>query len=286
MCFRLPVFLRRQFSRARKFNKGPTIIATDRSTFCAEETESHSSPGAGKAGRTAWNAFSLALTTLSSVSSQIPLATPLSGIIESVLNLAGRIEQTTANAAGFTQLASRIELLTPVVKDMAENNPNKGQVLVEKLETEMLSMKEDFETAKTEGRLARFLNSGDNMATIAKHNTTLAQLIADSTLATTAEVLKHLRESENSKVQGSLDPEGGYGGIGGTGRIGGAGGSGEGPQLDADPNDKIRVGNVSGGTGGAGGTGIDQGGIGGIGKGPALNLRRNRFLTAVGPAQT
>ncbi|KAK7055074.1 hypothetical protein R3P38DRAFT_1343415 [Favolaschia claudopus] len=206
-------FLRRQLSRVQSCSKSPTAVTTDDSetehiTSCAEETNSPSPTGPGRAGRTAWNAFSLALTTLSDVSSQIPLATPLSGIIDSVLTLAGRIEQTTANAAGFTQLASRIELLTPVVKDMAENNPNgKGQILVEKLKTEMLSMKNDFETAKTEGRLARFLNSGDNMATIAKHNTTLAQLIADSTLANTAEVLKLLRESENSKVQGSLDPE-------------------------------------------------------------------------------
>ncbi|KAK7045033.1 hypothetical protein R3P38DRAFT_3177257 [Favolaschia claudopus] len=249
--------------------------------------------------RTALNAFSLALTTLSAVSSQIPLATPLGGIIDSLLALAGRIEQTSANAAGFAQLAARIEWLTPVVKDLAQNEPGRGRVIVGRLESALRSMKEDFEAAKGEGRLARFLNSDDNKGVIEKHNAMLAQLIADSTLATMAEVLKRLRESESqyrskSPVEAEEtfvmgDLAGGCGGSGGNATgIGGDGGPGDGPQLvvDADLDvDRIRVGNVSGGTGGAGGTGVDRGGVGGVGRGPIISLRRNRFVSAVGPSQ-
>jgi hypothetical protein len=39
---------------------------------------------------------------------------------------------------------------------------------------------------------------------------------------------------------------GGFGGTGGTARIGGEGGEGEGPQLEMDPYQRYRIGNISG----------------------------------------
>ncbi|KAK7055073.1 hypothetical protein R3P38DRAFT_1343205 [Favolaschia claudopus] len=164
-------------------------------TFCAEINSPPGSPiEPAEVNHTAWNAFSLALTTLSGVSSQIPLATPLSAIIDSLLTLAGRIEQTSANAHGFADLASRIELLAPIVEDLAKNDRKKGRVIVRKLETEFRSLKKEFETARRKGKLVQFLNCDDNTETIEKHNTVLAQLIADATFANTTEVLLLLRE--------------------------------------------------------------------------------------------
>ena len=90
---------------------------------------------------------------------------------------------------------------------------------------------------------------------------------------------------------------GGLGGTGGNARTGGEGGDGEGPKLDINPDERWKVGNISGklksaslsshclhlvgGTGGTGGIGIEVGGKGGTGKAPVITiLRRSRVLVA------
>ncbi|KAJ7875267.1 hypothetical protein B0H14DRAFT_3859485 [Mycena olivaceomarginata] len=239
--------------------------------------------------RTASNVLDFSLRTLSRITSGIPLGGALSGVVESLLEVTGRIEQTSVNAQGLAQLAARIERITPIVNDMARTNPVKGQTIVQELQQELASMTQDLEDASSKGKLNQFFNSADNASALERHNMALAKLIADSTLVTVNEVLRSLREIEGSKLRGSSSPEppivlgdvkGGFGGAGGFSRIGGEGGEGGGPQLEMDPNERYRIGNISGGEGGTGGEGIEVGGRGGAGKGPVIGMWRSRLLTA------
>ncbi|KAJ6532788.1 hypothetical protein DFH09DRAFT_1092782 [Mycena vulgaris] len=133
------------------------------------------------------------------------------------------------------------------------------------------------------------------------HNTTLTKMIADSTFVTIHEVLKSLHDLEVSSSLDMMDDitstayirnpnscnwrpragqiemgdiKGGLGGTGGSARMGGEGGEGEGPKLDMSPNERWKIGNVSGGTGGTGGIGIEVGGKGGSGKAPVISMLR------------
>ncbi|KAJ6610769.1 hypothetical protein B0H10DRAFT_2058953 [Mycena sp. CBHHK59/15] len=220
------------------------------------------------APRKARNMLKFALKTLSSVSSNIPFGSMLSSIIDPLLDITDRIEQTSANTQGLIELAARIELLTPIISEMAKDKPKQGRVVVEALKWELQSMTKDLSDASSQGKLDQFFNSTDNASSLEKHNATLAQMIADSTLVTVPEVLQSLQ-----------DLEGGLGGTGGNARIGGEGGDGEGPKLDMSPEEHWKIGNISGGTGGTGGIGVDVGGKGGTGKAPVISvLRRNRAL--------
>ncbi|KAF8169167.1 hypothetical protein K438DRAFT_1774416 [Mycena galopus ATCC 62051] len=84
--------------------------------------------------RTGLNILHFALKTLSGVSSSIPVAGVLSSIVEPLLDITDRIEQTSANAEGFVQLATRIERHTPIVTQMAQNDEKGGQTIVEALQ--------------------------------------------------------------------------------------------------------------------------------------------------------
>jgi hypothetical protein len=44
------------------------------------------------------------------------------------------IQQTSVNAQGLVQLAARIERITPIIEDMAQTNPSKGQTIVQELQ--------------------------------------------------------------------------------------------------------------------------------------------------------
>ncbi|KAJ7873138.1 hypothetical protein B0H14DRAFT_3860236 [Mycena olivaceomarginata] len=224
--------------------------------------------------RTASNALEFALRTLSGITSGIPLGGTLRGIINPLLEIAGRIEQTSVNEKGLAKLAARIEYITPIVNDVAHTN----QAIVQELQQELVSITQDLNVASSKGKLNQFFNSADNASALEGHNTALDRLIAGSTFVTVNEVRKSLREIERSKLQESPSPEppivlgnvtGGVGGRGGYARIGGEGGEGEGPQLEMDPDERYRIGNISGGTGGPAGEGIEVGGKGGRGKGPA-----------------
>ncbi|KAJ7657851.1 hypothetical protein DFH06DRAFT_1197295 [Mycena polygramma] len=240
---------------------------------------------------TARNVLKFALLTLSSVTTNLPICGALSSIIDPLLNIVERIEQTSDNARSLKELAARIELLTPIVSEMAENNPNQGRTIVEALQRELQSITRDLEVASSQGRLSRFFNSADIASSLGKHNLSLAKLIADSTFVTVHEVLKSLREREPSQPPEYFPPEaqlveitgqlvgitGGCGGPGADGLIGGEGGDGEGPQLNIDPAERWNISHISGGTGGPGGVGALIGGKGGTGKGPVISVvRRNR----------
>ncbi|KAF7331190.1 hypothetical protein MSAN_02437600 [Mycena sanguinolenta] len=79
--------------------------------------------------RTASNMLKYALTTLGLISSSIPVTGILGSVIDPILDITERIEQTSDKARGLTQLALRIERLTPIVIQMAESEP----AIVEKL---------------------------------------------------------------------------------------------------------------------------------------------------------
>ncbi|KAF8146046.1 hypothetical protein K438DRAFT_1991213 [Mycena galopus ATCC 62051] len=229
-------------------------------------TKNNEEPQPMKTRRTASNVLYVALERLGSISNNVPVAGALSGNIEPLLDIASRIEQSSANAQGLIQLATRIERLTPIVEEMAKGDPDRGQAIILDLQTELTSMATDLKAASQRGKLNQFFNSADDASPLSKHNMILAQMIADST-----EVLRSLRDLESSKLPPPTvmgDIAGGVGVAGGQGHAGGEGGEGCGPQLEMDPDKHYQFGNVSGGTGGTGGVGVEVGGRGGTGKGP------------------
>ncbi|KAK6972223.1 hypothetical protein R3P38DRAFT_625301 [Favolaschia claudopus] len=238
--------------------------------------------------RTASNALYPSLRTLSTVSDRVPGGEPLSAVLDPLLDLTDRLEQTPINACTLAQLAARIERLTPIVETMVKDKSESGRIFMESLEKELRFMKKQLETARAEGKLDQFFNTDHNTVIIERHNMVLAQLIADSTFVAVHEVLTSLRELENSKMadpsSSELSPPlvyhftGGFGASGGSGTpIGGEGGAGEGPLLSLEP-DGMSGYSVSGGTGGQGGTGTEVGGKGGTGNAPVIIMRR-RFVT-------
>ncbi|KAJ7204889.1 hypothetical protein B0H12DRAFT_1243567 [Mycena haematopus] len=89
---------------------------------------------------TAWtasNMLELALRMFSAVSSSIPVAGALGGIVNSLLVIMGQIKQTSANTLGLTQLAALIERLTPIVTEMGDN-PDKGPTFFRILQQELV----------------------------------------------------------------------------------------------------------------------------------------------------
>ncbi|KAF8174665.1 hypothetical protein K438DRAFT_2023095 [Mycena galopus ATCC 62051] len=153
--------------------------------------------------RTASHVLYFALKTLSSISNRC-------------------IEQSSVNEQGLIQLATRIERLTPIVEEMTESDPDRGQAIVLDLQTELASMATDLEEASQRGKLNQFFNSADDASALSKHNTVLTQMIADSTVGLqfiavlflfdfdkfvgVHEVLKTLRERESLKMQDALSP--------------------------------------------------------------------------------
>ncbi|KAF8174631.1 hypothetical protein K438DRAFT_1848656 [Mycena galopus ATCC 62051] len=232
-------------------------------------------------GNVSANVLYFALKTLSSISNNVPMAGALSGIIEPLLDITSRIEQSSVNAQGLIQLATRIEHLAPLVEETAKSDPDRGRWIVLELQTELASMTTDLKAASQRGKLNQFFNNADDASPLSKHNMVLAQLIADSKLVGIQEVLKSLRELESSKMEDASSPivmgdiTGGVGSAGGHAQTGGEGG---GPQLDMDPDERYQIGNVSGGTGGTGGVGVEVGGKGGTGKGPVISMRRRGSL--------
>ncbi|KAJ6455357.1 hypothetical protein C8R45DRAFT_1036104 [Mycena sanguinolenta] len=246
---------------------------------------------------TATNALTFALGTLSAISNNVPMAGALCAIIDPLLLITARIKQTSDNAQALAQLADRIKRIAPILSQVAQEDPDRGQAMVSNLQEELTSMTRDLTAANSRGKLSQFFNSVDNASILQKHNNALAQMIAESTLVTVQEVAKSvqiLRENSQASTQETSSPveittkmetltvvgdiTGGHGGPGGFGRVGGEGGDGEGPQVDIDL-DEYKIGNIAGGTGGTGGPGIEVGGKGGIGKAPVIVLRRTKTLT-------
>ncbi|KAJ6587900.1 hypothetical protein B0H19DRAFT_195709 [Mycena capillaripes] len=122
-----------------------------------------------------------ALKTLSSASNDVPLASVLNSVIGPLSDIANRIEPTSANTPGLVEFAARIELLSPLVYEMARDRPQQGQAIVETLQQELQTMTKELEDAHSHGRLEQFFSDKDDRSPIAKHNNHVAQLIADAT---------------------------------------------------------------------------------------------------------
>ncbi|KAJ7166617.1 hypothetical protein C8R46DRAFT_1350940 [Mycena filopes] len=226
------------------------------------------------APKTARNVLIFALTTLSSVSSNIPFGGILSAVIDPLLAITKRIDQTSANTKGFVELAARVDLITPIVSQMAKDQPERGRKVVQALQRELESITGDLKAAAAQNRLSDFFNGEDNSSCLAKHNMALTQIIADATFFSIQEVLASLHDLEHTRLEQSSRAEepltelgdimGGLGGIGGHGYVGGEGGDGDGPELDIDLDDcsgMLKVGDISGGRGGTGGQGQQVGAV-------------------------
>ncbi|KAJ7024142.1 hypothetical protein C8F04DRAFT_1303074 [Mycena alexandri] len=179
------------------FFRRPTAPPTDAPNTPTSVNVDMTTPSYLDVAGTTYNTLKLALKTLSSVTSNIPLGSVLSAAIDPLLEIVDRIEQTSANVQGFVELAARIELLTPIVSEMA-GNPQ-GVKLVEALQRELQSITKDLEVASSRGKLDQFLNSPVDALCLQKHNTALAQLIADSTLVTVTEVLHSIHKLKHSE---------------------------------------------------------------------------------------
>jgi hypothetical protein len=144
----------RQFFRrfpVRKARTVPTTKRSDSEIKYGQDIPQKKSPLiTPETVRTASNVLDFALRTLSTISRGIPLGGALSGIIEPLLEITGRIQvrlvefsrvyylflriqQSSVNEQGLIQLAARIERITPIVAELAETNPNKGQAIVQDL---------------------------------------------------------------------------------------------------------------------------------------------------------
>ncbi|KAF7377894.1 hypothetical protein MSAN_00213100 [Mycena sanguinolenta] len=244
----------------------------------AEPTERNiEDPYISETPHTGRNVLKFSLKTLSSVSSNIPFGSVLSSVIDPLLDIVGRIEQTSVNNQGLIELAARIERLSPLVSEMASDKLQQGRLIVEALERELQSMTRDLDDARSQGQIDQFFNGTDNASFLTKHNNHLTQIIADATLATTHDVLRSVQdlesrlsaESEKSE-DGGMELSGGTGGKGGQGgHIGGEGGLGEAAQLTIESAAHFR--RIRGGTGGEGGAGDMIGGRGGTGQGPRFS---------------
>ncbi|KAJ6537349.1 hypothetical protein DFH09DRAFT_1369110 [Mycena vulgaris] len=151
------------------------------------------------APKTAQNVLKVSLMTLSSVACNIPFGAVLSSVIDPLLNITDRIEQTSSNTRGLIELATRIELLTPVVSKTAKERSARDRFIVDALNQELQSITKDLGDARSQGKFEQFFNSTDNASSLARHNAALTKMIADSTFVTVHEVLQSLHDLEESK---------------------------------------------------------------------------------------
>ncbi|KAF7299243.1 hypothetical protein MIND_00873000 [Mycena indigotica] len=227
------------------------------------------------------NIFVVSLQTLGSVSRNIPFCTALNGVIEPLLDVLNRLDQSMWNQRALADLAARIDSLRMIV---ARSEASNGQVVIERLQRELASIQRDLEQAMAQGKVAQFFNSNDDASAISRHNDVLTTIIIDSTfenVSQLSETVHNLRVSQVSSLQQTGQTSqvdavaferrivitGGVGGAGGHGYIGGEGGDGEGPNVDLRT---MQANVIMGGVGGVGGNGIHIGGKGGAGAAPVI----------------
>ncbi|KAK7002063.1 hypothetical protein R3P38DRAFT_2648248 [Favolaschia claudopus] len=224
--------------------------------------------GRKKKAQTETNVLTAALRALGTVSSHIPVLGMLNSVIEPVLALTEQVQQTADNMENLVQLSSRVEYLTEVIQ-----KSDNQEIIGERLRGELLRMQEDLGGAHKEQWLGQFFNSRDNAAMIKKHNNNLLAMITENTLMGVDQIMKKLKDIEQSKLSTfGAQITGGHGGSGGAGHeVGGKGGVGGGPRLSFRHGIPARLGNISGGHGGSGGSGM-VGGMGGTGNGPIIKF--------------
>ncbi|KAK6996152.1 hypothetical protein R3P38DRAFT_2800177 [Favolaschia claudopus] len=252
-CFPRFSFQRWLPSKGRSKRPAKTMKGTSPSLRDVASPRSSSSSTA----HTGWNVLTVSLRTLSQVSGCVPLTAPLSAIIDPLLDLTSRVQQTSKNKESFVQLATRLDQLRLIVEDLATTDPGRCAANVQSLSRALGSFAKDMATASKEGTFAQFFNSDDNAATIQKHNEVFAGLISDLTLGISSELLRSVKEME-------VEPAAKVEQVKSEGKEG----------LEWVPY--LKCPQVAGGMGGQGGSGLDIGGEGGVGSGPVIG-RRSHF---------
>ncbi|KAJ7634533.1 hypothetical protein FB45DRAFT_469082 [Roridomyces roridus] len=181
------------FLKRRSKTLGPDLEKT-------EDSSRGSASNSCNSATTAKNVVKMALTTLSATSSNIPICGIITSVIDPLLLIMTQLDLTSANVQGLVELAARIERLTPLVADMGEVNSvsERERRFIDDLTCELESIGTDVSEAQAQGTLTRFFNSRDDAAGLARHNATLAQLVADATLVCMQEVRRTLRSMERS----------------------------------------------------------------------------------------
>ncbi|KAJ7608424.1 hypothetical protein FB45DRAFT_1067511 [Roridomyces roridus] len=290
----IPKFIRRlpDSLHLRRHASRPTSPA-DEDPGSTSSCISHSDVGSIKSKRdgekeacraqTGRNAVKFALETLSKVSYNIPLGGVINSVIDPLLEVADRIEETEANREGLVQLGARIGRLLHIIGERRSTSleEESASVVEDVLHRELEFISADLNAARSQGRIKQFFNSRDTAGSLAAHNDTLAYLISELTLEGTQDVRKSLKaieeKLETSAQNGNSEdirPElfGGQGGKGGASDdIGGDGGLGEGTRLAIQDIHEFK--RIFGGTGGEGGFGPNKGGIGGMGQATQLGSR-------------
>ncbi|KAF7346506.1 hypothetical protein MSAN_01878700 [Mycena sanguinolenta] len=274
-----------QFLRRLPPRSSYTAGGNDKSECVITQEEPQSVKSKSPIAQTAANVLVFSLKTLGSISNNIPVVGSLSGIISTLLDIVRQVQvrpveiispsvlffessKHRANEHSLAQLAARIERLTSIVTQIAEDEPLKGQGIVEKLRKELASMTQQLKAAKARGKIDQFFNSADNSSILQLHNRALNQMIADYTFQTVHEVAKSLRTLESSKLQQPHpDITGGTGGDGSSGDVGGKG-------ATAGNGDSMLTGG-QGGTGGDGGSG-HTGSEGSEGEDPQVDMDPER----------
>ncbi|KAJ7116370.1 hypothetical protein C8R44DRAFT_739096 [Mycena epipterygia] len=215
------------------------------------------------------NILKVALQALSSVAINIPFDASLGSVIDPFLDSVDRSEQIWSNVNVFG-LAARIDVLTSIVPELAQNRPDQGRGVVEVLKRELQSITRDLDAARSQGKLEEFFNSDTAASSLAGHNMKLCQLIVASTRCPQHDpqifITNHGHLVIGRSIAGGFGGAGGSGihggGFGGTGGSGDAGGRGEGPRFGTSEEGHTNCDNTSGGTsgtvgGGSGGPAID-----------------------------
>ncbi|KAK6991455.1 hypothetical protein R3P38DRAFT_2803759 [Favolaschia claudopus] len=237
----------------------------------------------------------------------VPLTAPLSAIIDPLLDLTSRVQQTSKNKESFVQLATRLDQLRLIVEDLATTDPGRCAANVQSLSRALGSFAKDMATASKEGTFAQFFNSDDNAATIQKHNEVFAGLISDLTLGISSELLRSVKEMEYSPESAGIvrslpsicgnfhhrsfthDKSVNFNALPPSKSLKILGGilervepAAKVEQVKSEGKEGLewvpylKCPQVAGGTGGQGGSGLDIGGEGGVGSGPVIG-RRSHF---------
>ncbi|KAF8589985.1 hypothetical protein K439DRAFT_1612277 [Ramaria rubella] len=128
---------------------------------------------------TTLNVLKVVLQALSAISGNIPIP-GLNLPFSSLLIVINKVQATSQNAQGFRDLANRLCDLQPtLLKICAIGETNKSSIpSLVTLEKELGSLRNGIQCALSAGRLDRFINSTEDMSSLASHNSRLDAIIA------------------------------------------------------------------------------------------------------------
>ncbi|KAJ7161800.1 hypothetical protein C8R43DRAFT_1174527 [Mycena crocata] len=231
------------------------------------------------------NVFKSSLEMLKLSGNKYP-STTVCETVDSIIEIVHSIEKTSAKEEGLVQLAERIQLLAPILSEIAREDASSLECLLQTIAADLIS-----------DATGSFANS--HAAITGYQVLSLRKLKADSEhILAQYQHDSMLRSSASYSSQFDMEDvtASSLGGPGSTGRNGGEGGTdgsrsdgiidgnhrgrcmqmwrytGDGTKVEFASRGKRKFGNISGGTGGTGGTGLDVGGKGGMGKASEIRM--------------